>query len=76
VETGLLHKNRQLDRRGNGLTDRQSDGLKYREIKKAMLIFTFSRNCIGKTRRRPEAFLCPVQNEEDCFSGGTGFLIL
>ena len=24
METGLLHENRQLDRRGNGLTDRQT----------------------------------------------------
>lgn len=68
----MLQDNRQFDRRGDGLTDRQSDGLIDRETKKAKLIVA-SRNCIGKTRRRPEAFQCPTQNKEGCFSAGTSF---
>lgn len=73
--TGLLHENRQLDRRENGLRDRQSDGLTDRETKKAMLIFA-SRNCIGKTRRRPGACQCPAQNREGFSALGQFFCLL
>jgi len=59
----------------DGLTDRQSYRLTDRETKKAMLIFA-SRNCIGKKRRRPEAFQCPTQNKEVCFTAETTFLLL
>jgi len=75
VGDGLLQENRQLDRHGDGLTDRKSDGLTDRETKKAILIFA-SRNCIGKTGRKPEAFQCSAQNKEGFFSAGTSFLLL